>query len=591
MGTAEENEVENHAEAGIRLAADAVPPPPPLAEPFLPPLSASGWITMSSYEEVISVNKCYVPGQLLVTDSECLTYLLEEWIVLKYLLYMIICIILLWCSIAVFSSIVPLCIMLFIYLSALFLLIYQRTHKLNGPYYSDAWNDVRLILSTIWDGFARFWHGYELHGTENLPDGPGLIIYYHGAIPIDYLYFLTRLFVLKRRFCYSLADDFLFKFPGIRALAAMMNIIRNTKEGGLNVLKKGHLLGISPGGVREALFSDESYKLVWHKRTGFAQLAVDAKVKARCDDFAKHIREKIAQIRHELDSTIESDSTGEVPMMPLSPQLMDDFQLLRPDDVDKVLGKVRPTTCLLDPCPSWLLKKAKDGNGTWILEVVNASLRDGRVPAPLKEVVVRPFLKKASLDPEVATNYRPVANIPFLGKVLERVVAGQLQALLDETDYLDPFQSGFRPEYSSESALVALYDDLCRERDRGSASLLVLLDLSAAFDTIDHAHITLPIIPMYTQNVREGFRVFGRTILSRWLYEYVRWPVLPPYGGFPVKFRTYIGEPIPYDPNVTAVELAIKTKAALRSLIQKHQQIPGNICDALKERFHKEKKG
>ncbi|KAF7246048.1 Ribosyldihydronicotinamide dehydrogenase [quinone] [Varanus komodoensis] len=86
----------------------------------------------------------------------------------------------------------------------------------------------------------------------------------------------------------------------------------------------------------------------------------------------------------------------------------------------------------------------------------------------------------------MATNYRPVANIPFLGKVLERVVAGQLQALLDETDYLDPFQSGFRPGYSTESALVTLYDDLCREKDRGSTSLLVLLDLSAAFDTIDH---------------------------------------------------------------------------------------------------------
>ncbi|KAF7238001.1 RNA-directed DNA polymerase from mobile element jockey, partial [Varanus komodoensis] len=86
----------------------------------------------------------------------------------------------------------------------------------------------------------------------------------------------------------------------------------------------------------------------------------------------------------------------------------------------------------------------------------------------------------------MATGYRPVANIPFLGKVLERVVAGQLQALLDETDYLDPFQSGFRPWYGTESTLVALYDDLCREKDRGSASLLVLLDLSVAFDTIDH---------------------------------------------------------------------------------------------------------
>ncbi|KAF7253346.1 hypothetical protein EYD10_01268 [Varanus komodoensis] len=208
--------------------------------------------------------------------------------------------------------------------------------------------------------------------------------------------------------------------------------------------------------------------------------------KARCDNFARHFREKIAQIRHELDSTIEPDSTEEMPTTPSSPQLMDEFQLLWPDDVDKVLGQVRPTTCLLDPCPSWLLKKAKDGIGTWILEVVNASLRDGRVLSSLKEAVVRPVLKKASLDPEVAANYRPVANIPFLGKVLERVVAGQLQAFLDETDYLDPFQSGFRPGYGAESALVALYDDLCRERDRGSASLLVLLDLSAAFHTIDH---------------------------------------------------------------------------------------------------------
>ncbi|KAF7245550.1 hypothetical protein EYD10_08337 [Varanus komodoensis] len=208
--------------------------------------------------------------------------------------------------------------------------------------------------------------------------------------------------------------------------------------------------------------------------------------KARCDDFAKHFREKIAQIRHKLDSTSDSEASGEIPMLPSGPKLMDEFQLLQPDDVDKVLGQVRPTTCLLDPCPSWLINNTKHGIGTWILEVVNTSLREGWVPAPLKEAVVRPILKKTSLDPEMATNYRPVANILFLGKALEWVVAGQLQALLDETDYLDPFQSGFRPGYGTESALVALYDDLCREKDRGSASLLVLLGLSVAFDTINH---------------------------------------------------------------------------------------------------------
>ncbi|KAF7253384.1 hypothetical protein EYD10_00388 [Varanus komodoensis] len=210
--------------------------------------------------------------------------------------------------------------------------------------------------------------------------------------------------------------------------------------------------------------------------------------KARCDNFAMHFREKIAQIRHELDTTSESEVSGETPMLLSGPKLLDEFQLLWPDDVDK--GRVRPTTCLLDPCPSWLINNSKHEIGIWILEVVNASLREGRVPAPLKEAVVRavvrPVLKKASLDPEMATNYRLVANILFLGKVLERVVVGQLQALLDETDYLDPVQSGFRPGYGTESALVTLYDDLCREKDRGSASLLVLLDLSAAFDTIDH---------------------------------------------------------------------------------------------------------
>ena len=207
---------------------------------------------------------------------------------------------------------------------------------------------------------------------------------------------------------------------------------------------------------------------------------------ARCDEFAIHFEEKIAQIRSGLDSTVtaKSEDVSSVPC--LGQTLMDEFQLLRPEDVDRVLGSVRSTTTPLDPCPSWLIRRSARGVRTWVQEAVNASLREGVVPTTLKEVVIRPLLKKPNLDPSLVANYRPVANLPYLGKVLEQVVAGQLQALLDEMDFLDPFQSGFRPGFGTETALVALYDDLCRERDRGSVTLLILLDLSVAFNTIDH---------------------------------------------------------------------------------------------------------
>ncbi|KAH0617707.1 hypothetical protein JD844_016205, partial [Phrynosoma platyrhinos] len=66
----------------------------------------------------------------------------------------------------------------------------------------------------------------------------------------------------------------------------------------------------------------------------------------------------------------------------------------------------------------------------------------------------------------------------------------------------------------------------------------------------------VPIIPMFTQNVREGYRTAGKTGILKKLYESIRWPVVFIYGGWPVKWRTYIGEPIPYDPDITVEELA-----------------------------------
>ena len=97
-----------------------------------------------------------------------------------------------------------------------------------------------------------------------------------------------------------------------------------------------------------------------------------------------------------------------------------------------------------------------------------------------------PILKKSSLDKEVFKNYRPVSNLNFISKIFERVVAVQLQTHLDEAGLMTAFLLAYRKHHSTESALLNIHNDILLNMAKGSVTALTLLDLSAAFDTIDH---------------------------------------------------------------------------------------------------------
>ena len=118
---------------------------------------------------------------------------------------------------------------------------------------------------------------------------------------------------------------------------------------------------------------------------------------------------------------------------------------------------------------------------------MNRSFETSCMPTKLKRAHVRPRLKKSSLDPDVLNNYRPVSNLPFVSKIIEKVVDARLEEHLRENDLHEPLQSAYRKHHSTETALIKIQSDVLQALDSGRVAALVLLDLSAAFDTIDHS--------------------------------------------------------------------------------------------------------
>lgn len=143
-------------------------------------------------------------------------------------------------------------------------------------------------------------------------------------------------------------------------------------------------------------------------------------------------------------------------------------------------------SCSLDPAPTKLVKLCIDGLTPLITDIVNASLNSGIFPDDAKNALITPLLKKPSLDAEVLANYRPVSNVTFLSKVLERVVASRLKSFFVENSHYEKYQSAYREFHSTESALLKIREDIITSIGNRKAVLLVLLDLSSAFDTINH---------------------------------------------------------------------------------------------------------
>ena len=186
------------------------------------------------------------------------------------------------------------------------------------------------------------------------------------------------------------------------------------------------------------------------------------------------------------------------------------FSNISPGEVEEAIKRVKSNAIGPDEISISLIKKILPFILNSITDIFNASINTGVFPKLWKTAFVHPLPKVSS--PSSPMDYRPINILPALSKVLEHILHRQVCTFLHENSLLDPFQSGFRPLHSTNTALINVTDDLKFAMDKRRVSLLMLIDFSKAFQRIDYDILIAKL---------EHYFKFSQSVVN-WLLSYLR---------------------------------------------------------------------
>ena len=147
---------------------------------------------------------------------------------------------------------------------------------------------------------------------------------------------------------------------------------------------------------------------------------------------------------------------------------------------------MKKTTCDVDPCNMNFLMEFRDVLlGTWT-KIINKSLLSGHYLQSWKKAIIRPLIKSSKLQRELK-NYRPISNLSFISKSIEKAALLQFSTFFEDQNLLPTYQSAYRKHHSTETAVLNICDEILENAEHNKLTAMVCLDLSAAFDTVNHS--------------------------------------------------------------------------------------------------------
>ena len=205
------------------------------------------------------------------------------------------------------------------------------------------------------------------------------------------------------------------------------------------------------------------------------------------DDLNNFFVEKVTKIRYSIAASTTSPlETISPPSNSHSQRIteLSEFRLSTTEEIADIIKKMKIKTSPADPIPASVYKHIVDDLVPHITILVNKSLATGSIEG-IKQSVIAPLIKKYNLDHDENKSYRPISNIEFISKIIEKVVSIRLDEHMNINDLHTPEQFAYKKRHSTEHLVLQVVDEVLVGFEKGSATIVILLDLSAAFDTVN----------------------------------------------------------------------------------------------------------